>query len=82
MPCLNANALSLLLHVAARERILIPLCKVRAWLEMHNSTGTALVLAVIGVLRHALSWAPADAHDPGLAMGLWGVRQQVREGPD
>ncbi|WP_327152930.1 hypothetical protein OHU45_37345 [Streptomyces tubercidicus] len=49
---------------------------------MHNSTGTALVLAVIGVLRHALSWAPADAHDPGLAMGLWGVRQQVREGPD
>ncbi|MFE3882244.1 GAP family protein [Streptomyces lydicus] len=43
-------ALPLLLHVVAGERILIPLGKVRAWLERHNSTVTALVLAVIGVL--------------------------------
>ncbi|MFE3881818.1 GAP family protein [Streptomyces lydicus] len=43
-------ALPLLLHVAAGERVLVPLGNVRAWLERHNSTVTALVLAVIGVL--------------------------------
>ncbi|MGW2919316.1 GAP family protein [Streptomyces angustmyceticus] len=43
-------ALPLLLHVAAGERVLVPLGKVRAWLETRNSTVTALVLAVIGML--------------------------------
>lgn len=43
-------ALPLLLHIAAGERVLAPLGRVRTWLETHNSTVTALVLAVIGAL--------------------------------
>ncbi|MFJ8431173.1 GAP family protein [Kitasatospora sp. NPDC094019] len=43
-------ALPLLLHLAAGERVLGPLGRVRAWLETHNSAVTAVVLSVIGVL--------------------------------
>ncbi|MFJ3216511.1 GAP family protein [Kitasatospora sp. NPDC086801] len=43
-------ALPLLLHLAGGERVLTPLGRARTWLETHNSTVTALVLAVIGVL--------------------------------
>lgn len=43
-------ALPLLLHIAAGERILGPLGRARTWLETHNSTVTALILALIGIL--------------------------------
>ncbi|WP_053645527.1 GAP family protein [Streptomyces sp. XY431] len=43
-------ALPLLLHLAAGERVLVPLGRVRTWLELHNGAVTAVVLAVIGVL--------------------------------
>ncbi|MGW1614365.1 GAP family protein [Streptomyces sp. NPDC002285] len=43
-------ALPLLLHVVWGERVLTALDRARTWLETYNSTVTALVLAVIGVL--------------------------------
>ncbi|MGW6734100.1 GAP family protein [Streptomyces sp. NPDC055013] len=43
-------ALPLLLHVVLGERVLTVLDRARTWLETYNSTVTALVLAVIGVL--------------------------------
>ncbi|MFF3002126.1 GAP family protein [Kitasatospora sp. NPDC057940] len=42
--------LPLLLHIARGEQVLTPLGRARTWLETHNSTVTAVVLAVIGVL--------------------------------
>lgn len=46
-------ALPLLLHLTAGERVLVPLSRARQWLVDHNSTVTAVVLALIGVLLAA-----------------------------
>ena len=43
-------ALPLLLHLVTGNRILTPLGRARTWLETHNATITAVVLAVIGTL--------------------------------
>lgn len=43
-------ALPLVLRLAVGEGVLTPLGRARTWLETHNATVTALVLALIGVL--------------------------------